>query len=459
MSLKPDRSPNPFATIAKNTNLAPTHPHVVEAFSHLDMTHLSSEHVIIFNAIHHTRKQDVFQWGFKKKELTHQKLSQIMNLSHEGYHVYSSESSFLKPYQRTKANAFSSETLIIDIDYYNVPSLKGLSAEEVLDKMKNDEALNKLPPSYAISSGKGLYLVYLLELLPLYSFPRNIRLWELVAKQLTKHFEAYGADMHATDISRVTRLPYTINPKTGKHAYILDCSSLSLNSPKRYTLSSLANEILPYNYQDVLTYKAEKKDKKLIDPTAPKKPHQLLTPVSLATARCADLEHILTRRSYDIEGFRNIFIFLYSVFSMDKLGDLIQATTAIKSMNNKLLLPLSDSEVDRSIQSAYQSYIEKQKDYKFGYKFTNGNIISLLEITDKEVSELKTILTKKEKRERFKKAQKAKRRNEAGLTSRQQKVVETQDKILELYAQNVSVASMAEQLNLSKRQIYRYLKK
>lgn len=459
MSLTTRKSPNPFAIIAKQEGLVPLSPHASEIFWHLDMTHLSSEHVIIFNAIHHKRSQDVFQWGFKKKELTPEKLSQIIALSHQGYNVYCSEASFLKPHLRTKANAFSSEALIIDIDYYNIPSLKGLSAEQVIAKMKAEGLLEKLPPSYVMSSGKGLYLVYLLELLPLYSFPRNIRLWELVAKHLTKHFESYGADMHATDISRVTRLPYTINPKNNKQAYILDWSHLSTTSPKRYTLSFLANEILPYSYHEVETYRTEKKEKKQLDPTSPKKAHQLLTPISLATARCEDLEYILSRRSHDIEGYRNIFIFLYSVFSMDKLRDLTLTTTSVKSINSLLVSPLPDAEVDRCIQSAYQSYIEKQKNFKFGYKFTNDNIISLLQISDDEVKELKTILTEEEKRERFKKAQKAKRRNEFGLTPRQQKVANTQDKILELYAQNMDVKSIAQQLGLSTRQVYRYLKK
>lgn len=459
MSLSTPKSPNPFSSIAKQEGLVPLSPHVSEIFWHLDMTHLSSEHIIIFNAIHHKRSQDIFQWGFKKKELTPEKLSQIIALSYQGYNVYCSEASFLKPHLRTKANAFSSEALIIDIDYYNIPSLKGLSAEQVIAKMKSEGLLEKLPPSYVMSSGKGLYLVYLLELLPLYSFPCNIHLWELVAKHLTKYFESYGADMHATDISRVTRLPCTINPKTNHQAYILNWSYVSTTSPRRYTLSFLANEILPYSYHEVLDYRTKKKAKEQLDPTTPKKAYQLLTPQSLATARCEDLEHILSQRAYDIEGFRNIFIFLYSVFTMDKLKDLTIATASVKSINSLLVSPLPDAEVERCIQSAYQSYIEKQKNFKFGYKFKNDNIISLLQITDQEVKELKTILTQKEKRERFKKAQKDRRRNEAGLTPRQQKVADTQEKILELYAQDVSVASIAEQLNLSKRQVYRYLKK
>lgn len=59
-----------------------------------------------------------------------------------------SQSSFLRPHRRTKDNAFSSECIIIHIDYYIKPYLKGLSCEKIIDLMETiiskDEKLNRL---------------------------------------------------------------------------------------------------------------------------------------------------------------------------------------------------------------------------------------------------------------------------------------------------------------------------
>ncbi len=451
---------NPFATIHKEvSSLVSLNPNILEILWHIDATHSSSEHPIIFNALHQKKATDKFQWGFKTSELTPEKLSEIVNLSSKGFNIYMSQASFLKPHQRIKQNAFSSECIIVDIDYYNIPSLKGYTAEQVFDQMQNNGLFDKASPSYAINSGNGLYLIYLLELVPLYRFNRNVKLWELVTKELVNQFKSFGGDPKACDISRVNRLPYSTNQKTGKEAYIINFNTLKVKPPTRYTLSSLADMVLPYTYEDVLTYKKLNKVEKKISTSSSAKPYQLLTPYSLALARCDDLERLLEFRSYDIDGYRNTFLFLYSLFALDKLSSFDHMLAAVNTLNNKLLLPLPPAEINRTVKSTYENYLEKQKDFRRGYKFTNEHIIQLLEFKDDEIGEMKTILSKAEKLNRLKASQKAKRRNENGLTQRQQNVKDKKDIIKSLKKEGLTLQAIAEHLHMSKRQVQRYLQK
>lgn len=459
MSLAQKKPPNPFAPISKATSsLAPLHPHASDVLWHIDITHTSSEHPIVFNALHQTNPSLKFQWGFKKSELTHARISEILNLSSKGFNVYMSQASFLKPYERTKHNSFASECLIIDVDYYNIPTLKGFSPQQVLDQMESEGLFSKIKPSYAMSSRNGLYLVYLLDLVPLYRFKRNVRLWELVAKALVEHFKDYGADPKATDISRVNRLPYSINQKTMQKGSIINFSAVKKTSPPRYTLSFLADQVLPYAYDEVIEYKKVQKDVKKATTTSTK-PKNLFNPYTLSFARCEDLEMLLEIRDYDIDGYRNTFLFLYSLFLIDKLVNFDNSLLEVTSINNKLLSPLSQSELERTFQSAYKNYLEKQIDLKRGYKFTNDHIIILLSIQENEIKKMKTIISKSEKLSRLKAAQKAKRRNEEGLTSRQQKSKDNETRIKALREEGLTILLIADTLHMSKRQVQRYLKK
>ena len=58
--------------------------------------------------------------------------------------------------------------------------------------------------------------------------------------------------------------------------------------------------------------------------------------------------------------------------------------------------PLSENEVIRATKSAEKVYKDKNKDYKY----KNETLINLLEITDEEQKEMKTIISKDEYKKR-----------------------------------------------------------
>ncbi len=74
--------------------------------------------------------------------------------------------------------------------------------------------------------------------------------------------------------------------------------------------------------------------------------------------------------------------------------------------------PLSDREVERDTRSAEKYYAEKK------YKYSNGKLIEILDITEQEQKEFKTIISTKEKYRRNNERRTP--RNENGLTKREQ---------------------------------------
>ena len=89
--------------------------------------------------------------------------------------------------------------------------------------------------------------------------------------------------------------------------------------------------------------------------------------------------------------------------------------------------PLGEREVIRDTKSAQKAYVDKK------YKYTNTKLIEILDITLEEQMHLKTIISGKDKCRRCadeKKAkQKAKRRNENGLTKKQQEMKDLKTEI------------------------------
>ena len=106
-----------------------------------------------------------------------------------------------------------------------------------------------------------------------------------------------------------------------------------------------------------------------------------------------------------------------------------------------------------SLNKNHFYYVDKK------YKYTNTKLIEILDITLEEQMHLKTIISGKEKYRRCadeKKAkQKAKRRNENGLTKKQQEMKDLKTEIKELKDKGNSVREIAKILGISKSKVGR----
>ena len=97
------------------------------------------------------------------------------------------------------------------------------------------------------------------------------------------------------------------------------------------------------------------------------------------------------------------------------------------------------------------------------YKYNNKKLIEILYITLDEQQQLITIISGKEKYRRCaeeKKAkQKAKRRNEKGLTKKQQEIENLKEKIIKLKNEGSKNKEISDKLSISLKTLERYITK
>ena len=431
-----------------------TYDQLEEIKWHINKTHTIKDKSIIFNSIKEEQRK---QEGFKVKELNDNKIVELVNKSFtDDYNVYMSQNTFLSTWRRNKEWVYRSEVMILDIDYYNIKKYKDFTPEEMYNEMTK-KGFEGFHPSYVMSSGRGLYLVYLLEGIPLYKFNRNKALWEKVADALVKKFEKYGADHKAKDICRVNRVPYSINKKTKRQAKILFFNEIKDKQLKRYNLGDLANELLPKKeiQKKKRTVKKEKKKISKITKFNDKKDKTYST---LARARKYDFEKLLVLRKYDIEGYRNIFFHLYSLVAFDIYKNYNEIKELISMLNNRLVSPLNAYEIDKIVNSSFRSYKLKVAEENGYYSYSNEKIIELLNIQRDEMKKFKTIIDKEEKNERQKEKRKAERRNGNGLTKKEQRRKDNLKAIKELLNKDYKQREIAEELGLGKSTVSEYVK-
>ena len=225
-------------------------------------------------------------------------------------------------------------------------------------------------------------------------------LWYAVQRYIYNQLKEFGADANALDPTRVLRIAGTVNSKSNSYVEILDMHSY------KYRLRDIQEEYLPE-----ITEKKEKKKGR------PKKIVSLFNEYSLYHARVLDIIKICELRDYDVKGHRELIIFLYRYYTCCFIQNSEEALDKALELNSMFKEPLSEREVIRDTKSAQKAYVDKK------YKYTNTKLIEILDITLEEQMHLKTIISGKEKYRRCadeKKAkQKAKRRNENGLTKKQ----------------------------------------
>ena len=261
-------------------------------------------------------------------------------------------------------------------------------------------------------------------------------LWYAVQRYIYNQLKEFGADANALDPTRVLRIAGTVNSKSNSYVEILDMHSY------KYRLRDIQEEYLPE-----ITEKKEKKKGR------PKKIVSLYTEYSLYHARILDITKICELRDYDVKGHRELILFLYRYFTCCFIQDPEEALDKALELNSMFKEPLGEREVIRDTKTAQKAYVDKK------YKYTNTKLIEILDITLEEQMHLKTIISGKEKYRRCadeKKAkQKAKRRNENGLTKKQQEMKDLKTEIKELKDKGNSVREIAKILGISKSKVGR----
>ncbi|MFY8264742.1 DNA-binding response regulator [Clostridium perfringens] len=284
--------------------------------------------------------------------------------------IYITLNTFYKPCRRLE-NIKELNTLFIDLDYYKT----GKTKDQVLMDLEKNYFNQSIPtPNYVIDSGRGMYLIWLINAVPSKALP----LWKAIQDYLYKQLKELGADRQALDATRILRVPGSINSKSKTVVSILD------EYDYIYDLREIQNGFLPELKPD------EKKKGR------PSKINYIYRERSLYYGRIQDIIKLCELREYDLKGNRELILFLYRYYLCSFTDDVQKALNDVLELNSMFRQPLRENEAIRATRSAEICYLDKNKQYKY----KNDTLIELLEITEEEQKYMTIIISKEEYKKR-----------------------------------------------------------
>lgn len=133
----------------------------------------------------------------------------------------------------------------VDLDYHKTTQWKGTAPETVAWSVLWQLEQHDLPmPSYIMSTGRGLLVVWLLERTSRNACPR----WQAAQRWLAEALKGFGADMKALDAARVFRVAGSQNSKADSDAMFVRpvWQSAHWSQLHRYSFDEFADEVLPF---------------------------------------------------------------------------------------------------------------------------------------------------------------------------------------------------------------------
>jgi AraC-like DNA-binding protein len=303
--------------------------------------------------------------------------------------------------RRRVAHLLSMGSLYADLDYYRLPELLGLDPRRVLDLAL--AALGRAsmpPPTLAIYSGRGLYLLWLHSPIPRSALPR----WTACQHELYEVLRPLGADRAALDAARVLRVVGTLHGETGVMVEALTSASEVQN------FDQLADEILPLaraKLRDIRIQRALRATRTAQE--RPQAPPEGFTQATLWEARLTDLQKLRELRWFGqpMPDYRDRWMFVAGV-GMSWLAvppvlrrELYALAAEIGGWTEAQARSKLSAVMSRAHAAARGERVEwAGLECDPRYRLKNQTIIELLEITPEEERELKTIISDEERRRR-----------------------------------------------------------
>lgn len=332
--------------------------------------------------------------------------------------TYVSQNSFINQSRRL-INLNRLHSIYIDIDCYR----KNLTKEAVVFFL--EEMYGEIPrPNYLVDSGRGVYYIILID-----ENKKKLPEWQTIEKFLFSKMEWLGADAKCLDATRVLRVVDSVNSRNNQRVTILD----------HYDYDYSIDEILENYIPEIPRAKKAKKKKK----GRPKKIVSLYNLYTLYNSRIKDIEKLCRIRNYNMNGYRETTLFLYRYFSNIYHDDEEDALYNALELNKKFTEPLNEMELIQDTESASRYY----KDIK--YKYSNAKLIKLLDITEEEQKQLKTIISTKEKYRRNNLRRYKERRNDEGKTEKEIEIEKRKESVRELKQKKYTNKEIAKKLGIS----------
>lgn len=344
----------------------------------------------------------------------------------------------------------------VDIDCYKL----NIPVSKALDEIKQLIVKGSIPnPNLVIYSGRGLQLLYSIAG---GASPKMAFLSQYITSQYIAELRHLGADTTGTDVTRVFRLPYSVNSRNGRQV------TFDIWRTLEYSLEELYSFCTPLEHR---RKPSNKRKGTLV--TLPSK-RGLKDLYSLNTARKNDLELLVSLRHGEIDK-RNVLTYIYAYTTALILKNKEATIGFARQLNDRFSDPQRANVVNRTAGNAYDDAMKffeefKQRDFKMWYKQSDGikrpmknsTIIEELEIIPEEMSQFTTLIDQDTKYQR-----KVKKRRQQGVVKREEYVKEQHDKtddklfkLQQLLEENPEAkkTELAKELGVHRSHLYRLMK-
>jgi len=306
------------------------------------------------------------------------------------------------------------DALWADLDPQHVPELARYRIEWILDWAYEMLFDAQIPaPNYAVSTGRGLALVWLHEPVPRGALPR----WRACQQHIYRALTPLGADRAALDPARVLRIVGSMNPKSGRLV-----EALTPVQPV-WEFDSLVDEILPLSRGELTDLRIQRALRASESPQNEKRrPPQGFTAATLWEARLSDLQRLLELRWQGTlpPGHRDTWLFLAGV-AMSWLAEPVLLERELYALAHQVggwsegtTRSQMQAIFKRARMVAHGETIEwKGQAIDARYRFKTETILEWLDITPAEQAKLKTLITPEIARARHREAERA-RKHETG---------------------------------------------
>lgn len=239
-------------------------------------------------------------------------------------------------------------------------------------------------PNIVVYSGRGLWLIWLIEPVPREAFAS----WSKLEAHFVKSLAHLGADLKAKDVTRVIRLPGSINGKSGKEVV------WEVWHTERYRLNRLVMQYMPAPKP----LKPRKERSRPRDETPVH--HKMFSPYSLFWAIIEDLKRLADLRGRQLRGHRDYFLFIWrnclaQMGVTAEVSEIEMRKTALLYLGNDAL---PDREWTQKTLSVYRATHENADgDEVLGYKLKTSWIVDALAITPEEELQMQVLISRTEK--------------------------------------------------------------
>lgn len=405
--------------------------------------------------------------GVVKQDFFHlDQLDQICQLIGPETDLWISQAVFTKLCRRA-VHISHLDLNFVDLDFYKDLDenawAQGKDEKELAEAIRFFCLENGIPvPSIIVHSGQGLQLKWLYDApIPRRALPR----WQALENYIVERFKERGSDSQVKDPSRVLRVVDSINTKVNKVVKVIRAEMNEDGTLRRYNFEYLCESFLPLTREEIRERREEKypteapkTTKKKVSGTA-----KDFTYKTLYWGIVEDLRALLRIRGGIEVGMREIFtMVMLNYLLLSRVippRDLFyEAAELAKEVDPRWNCR---SESFRTLYKKACQY-NKGETVLFGgrefpplYTFKVSSLIQLLKISDIEQREMKVLVSEQEKKRRL-----VEKRREKGVIPRDEYRAISfvrRDRALDLRQKGLSIRQIAQQMNVSKSAVQRYL--